>query len=102
MSVRGDSLGSVRTTAHYTLEAPTPDGGWRELQAVSARARTAAEAMRREGTPVRFLRSIFVPENDACFLLYEAPTARSVREAAGRAGLISEGVRRTITGAARP
>jgi hypothetical protein len=57
--------------------------------------------MRREGTPVRFLRSIFVPENDACFLLYEAPTARSVREAAGRAGLISEGVRRTITGAAR-
>ena len=69
---------------------------------MSARARTAAEAMRREGTPVRFLRSIFVPENDACFLLYEAPTARSVREAAGRAGLISEGVRRTITGAARP
>jgi len=91
----------VRTPAHYTLEAATPDGGWRELQAVSARARTAAEAMRREGTPVRFLRSIFVPENDMCFLLYEAPTARSVREAAGRAGLVSEGVRKTITGAAR-
>jgi hypothetical protein len=49
---------------------------------------------------VRFLRSIFVPENDTCFLLYEAPTAKTVREAAGRAGLLSEGVRRTITGAA--
>jgi hypothetical protein len=57
--------------------------------------------MRREGTPVRFLRSIFVPENDTCFLLYEAPTARSVREAAGRAGLISKGARKTLTGAAR-
>ena len=57
--------------------------------------------MRREGTPVRFLRSIFVPESDLCFLLYEAPTAKSVREAAGRAGLLPDGVRRTITGAAR-
>jgi hypothetical protein len=91
----------VRAPAHYTLEAATPDGGWREVQAVSARARTAAEAMRSEGKPVRFLRSIFVPETDSCFLLYEAPTARTVREAAGRAGLISKGARKTITGAAR-
>jgi hypothetical protein len=91
----------MRAAGHYTLEAPPPDGGWQELQAVSARARTAAEAMRREGTPVRFLRSIFVPETDTCFLLYEAPTAGAVREAAGRAGVIPAGVRKTLTGAAR-
>ena len=40
---------------------------------------------------MRFLRSIFVPEDDACFLLYEGPSAQSVRAAAVRAKL---GVRR--------
>jgi hypothetical protein len=36
---------------------------------------------------VRFLRSIFVPEDGACFLLYEGPSAQSVRAAALRAKL---------------
>ena len=43
--------------------------------------------MRREGERVRFLRSVFVPEDDACFLLYEGPSAESVRAAAMRAKL---------------
>jgi hypothetical protein len=43
--------------------------------------------MRREGQQVRFLRSVFVPEDDACFLLYEGPSAESVRAAALRAKL---------------
>ena len=51
------------------------------------RARLAAEALTREGTPVRYLRSIFVPEDETCFLLIEAASAESVREALGRAQL---------------
>ena len=51
------------------------------------RARLAAEALTREGTPVRYLRSIFVPEDETCFLLYEAASAGAVREAATRANL---------------
>ena len=47
--------------------------------------------MRREGEHVRFLRSIFVPEDDACFFLYEGSSAQSVKDAASRAEL---GVRR--------
>ena len=43
--------------------------------------------MRREGEQVRFLRSIFVPEDDACFFLYEGSSAQSVRAAALRAQL---------------
>jgi hypothetical protein len=43
--------------------------------------------MRREGEHVRFLRSIFVPEDDACFFLYEGPSAQSVKVAAMRAEL---------------
>ena len=51
------------------------------------RARLAAEAMTSEGMPIRYLRSIFVPEDETCFLLIEAASAESVREALGRAQL---------------
>ncbi len=51
------------------------------------RCRVAAEEMTREGTPVRFLRSIFIPEDETCFYLYEAASAELVRELARRAQL---------------
>ena len=61
------------------------------MQEAAARAREATEQMRREGEGVRFLRSVFVPEDEACFFLFEGPSAQSVRTAALRARL---GVRR--------
>ena len=69
----------------YTVELSLPQAGCADVQEAAARAREATEQMRREGEPVRFLRSIFVPEDDACFLLYEGPSAESVRAAALRA-----------------
>ena len=51
------------------------------------RAQRAAEELTREGTPVRYLRSIFVPEDETCFLLYEARSAEAVRDALRRASL---------------
>ena len=51
------------------------------------RARVAAEGLNREGTPIRFLRSIVVPEGETCFYLYEAASVEAVRELAGRAAL---------------
>lgn len=56
------------------------------------RALLAAARLRREGTPVRYLRSIFVPEDETCFLVYEAASADNVRRAARLAGLPSERV----------
>jgi len=53
----------------------------------AAAARVAAEQLTREGTPVRFLRSLFVPEDETCFHVYEAASAEAVREAARRASL---------------
>jgi len=66
----------------YTVELSLPDAGCADVQEAAARARAATE-----GEPVRFLRSIFVPEDDACFLLFEGPSAESVRAAALRAKL---------------
>ena len=50
-------------------------------------ARSAAEALSRAGVHVRCVSSIFVPDDETCFLLYEAETAEAVQQAAMRAGL---------------
>lgn len=71
----------------YLVELHRPNSGWRQLQDVAGQARAAAEKLSAEGTPVRFLRSIFVPEDDSCFFLYEGPSAEAVREAGQRAEL---------------
>jgi hypothetical protein len=60
------------------------------------RARVAAAELTREGTPVRLLRSIFVPEDETCFLLYEAASAEAVREAVRRAAIACEHVAETV------
>ena len=48
--------------------------------------RGAAAEMTRLGTPVRFLRSIYVAEDETCIFLYAAESEAAVREAAGAAG----------------
>jgi Protein of unknown function (DUF4242) len=58
-----------------------------EVAAGATRARAAAAELTREGKPVRFLRSIFVPEDETCFYLFEAGSQDVVEEAARRAEL---------------
>jgi hypothetical protein len=62
-------------------------------------ARVAAEEMTRERRPVRYLQSIFGPDDETCFLLYEADSIDAVREAAQRAGVAFE---RIAEATARP
>jgi hypothetical protein len=52
----------------------------------------AAAELTAEGTPVRLVQSIFVPEDETCFLLVEAATTENVRETARRAALRVERV----------
>ncbi len=52
-----------------------------------ARARRAASEMSREGTPIRHLRATFIPEDETCFHLFEAPSMEAAGEASRRAGL---------------
>ena len=77
----------MEALGHYLVELHRPPLGWRGLQQLSADARAAAERLTAEGTRVRFLRSIFVPEKDSCFLLYEGTSADAVHEAGRRAAL---------------
>jgi Protein of unknown function (DUF4242) len=49
--------------------------------------RTAAAELTGEGTSVRCLHSIFVPEDETCFVLCEADSAAAVHEAGRRAAV---------------
>ncbi len=54
------------------------------------RAERATADLTREGQPLRCVRSIVVPQDETCFLLYEASSADVVAEALSRAGLRHE------------
>ena len=71
----------------YLVETFLPRGAAGEREARERRARSAAEAMAREGTRVGFEGSIHVPEDEICFFVFDAPTGREAALAAQRAGL---------------
>jgi len=67
----------------YLVELYLPTGQAGDLRAATARARAAAQEL----SGVRCLRSIFVPEDETWFLLYQAESAAEVRHAVERASL---------------
>jgi hypothetical protein len=71
----------------YLVELERPERGWGDLRDSVASAKAAAAALRKSDVPVRFLRSIFVPEDDACFFLFEAPSTDAVEQAIRRAAI---------------
>jgi hypothetical protein len=58
-----------------------------ERAARDRRARSAAEELTQERTSVPFERSIYVPEDETCFFVFDAPSGREAALAAQRAGL---------------
>jgi hypothetical protein len=59
------------------------------------RARLAAEILSGSGRAVRLVRSFFVPDDETCYLLYEAESADHVRTAMALAGLPCDEVHET-------
>lgn len=85
----------------FLVELYVPQaGGAAAVDSKAVSARSAALELTREGRPVQYVRSIFVPEDETCFLLYEAATAGDVEEAARRASLAFDHVALAV--AARP
>ena len=71
----------------YVVETYLARGLSDERVAREWRARSAAEELTRGATRVRFDHSIHVPEDEICFYVFDAPSARHVGDAAERAGL---------------
>ena len=80
----------------YLAELYLPRTGPSGLLEAATRARKAADAMTREGTPIRYLRAMFLGDDEVCFHVYEAPSPELVREASRRAAIPVERVTETL------
>ncbi len=74
----------------YVVELQLTAGDAANVAAAGELARSAAEQLTREGTAVRCVRSVYVPEEDTCLLVFEASTVEAVDRAGRRAGLTYE------------
>ncbi len=73
--------------AEFLIELYVSRADRQAIESASERARAAAEELTKEGTAVRYVRALFLPEEETCFYFYEAASADQVREAARRAVL---------------
>ena len=73
----------------YLVETYLARGRAGERTARERRARSAAEELTDGRTRVRFDRSIYVPEDEICFFVFDAPSGRDAALAAERAELDS-------------
>ncbi len=71
----------------YIVERYLPGLVPPDLARALDRLRRVTEELRSEGTAVRYLGSTIVPEDEACFCHFDAPSEAVVAEANLRAGL---------------
>ena len=79
----------MEAVPNYLVETYLARGRAGERAARERRARSAAEDLTDGRTRVRFDRSIYVPEDEICFFLFDAPSGRDAVLAAERAELDS-------------
>jgi hypothetical protein len=70
------------------------DAGAAERAACAARG--AAAQLTREGTRVRLVQAIFIPEDETCMHVYETDSVETVRRLATRAALCFERVAEAV------
>ena len=71
----------------YLVETYLARGQAAQRVAHALRAQSAAEELRQERTPVRFRRSIHLPDDEICFYVFDAVSSSAAALAAHRAGL---------------
>jgi hypothetical protein len=76
------TLRAVRYLAELYIPASSA------LADVAAKARAGAEHAAATGAQIRFLQAIFVPQDESCFVLYQAGTPDEVSTAGTFAGLV--------------
>ena len=81
----------------YVVERHLPNFTGEQVAAAAKRAKDTTAEMSREGTPVRDLRSIFIPGEDKCYCLFEGESADLVRRANERAELPVESISEALS-----
>jgi len=77
--------------SRHLAELYLPKTSSDDLREAGVCARSAAEAMIREGKPTRYLRAPFLGDDETCFQLYEAGSPELVLVASRRAAILSSG-----------
>ena len=72
---------------NYLLEVYLPRSRAHEVRAAAHRARAVADALAREGVPIHYVRTTYLPDDETCFYLFEAASPDVVEEAGRRAEL---------------
>ena len=81
----------------FLVELYVPGDDRAAARQQTVRAERAAADLTRDGIPVHCCWSVFVPEDDTCLLLCDAPSADAVQTALDRAGLSWEHVSAAAT-----
>lgn len=71
----------------FVVERELPGITPTALQSAGLRAKTCCAEISEEGTPVRWIRSFFLPERSGTHCYFEAPNAQVVEEANTRANI---------------
>lgn len=71
----------------FLVEAYLPTSRADEVRAGGLRARIAAEQLAAEGVPLRYVRTMYLPQDETCFHVFEAATSTDVEEVSRRAAL---------------
>lgn len=71
----------------YMVERHLPGITQDQLLAAAGRAKETTARMTEEGTPVRYLRSTFVPADEKCYCLFEGSSKEAVDAAQARADI---------------
>lgn len=71
----------------YVVERYLPGIPSSELERVLDGLRATTRQMRNEGTPIRYLGSTIVPDDESCFCQFEGPSHAAVAEANRRADI---------------
>ena len=71
----------------YLVEVYLPRTRAEEAGVAGSRIQAAADQLSLEGVPVQYLRTTFLPDDETCFHLIEAPTPAAAEEVSRRAAL---------------
>ena len=71
----------------YLVETYVPRSHARDARAAGRDVGAAAAELEREGTPVRYVRTTYLPDDETCFHVFEAVSEEAVAEVFRRAGV---------------
>jgi hypothetical protein len=80
----------------YIVEAYVPTSQSASLGDRDVRLRAAAEEMAAEGTGIRYLNTLLIPEEEICFFVFEASSPEYVAEVSRRAEIGYERIVRAL------